>query len=1042
MAGPIIRHDELFGFEDFRKGMKDVESALREFGSSAEQTIKNINSNIRELKGFFADTAAVLKATNLSMVGAKDTLQKYNEEIETTRAENEKLKTAASGMQNVLDANAAAVVELTTEYNRLKKEYAALKPTQADYAQQVQKIDGQMKAVLPGIKGFEKALRDQKKYVDVVNDTYGQWQQRLAMLRTELTTKTPGAFDALTGKLNKNNKEAVALSNEIAHLDKVLKTADATMGVYGRNVGNYASGFSPLNNAINQLTREAPNAALNMQTFFLAISNNIPALFDATSNIKKMNAEMIAAGEKPVPLWKQLFSAFFSFNTAISLGITLLTLYGSKIVSWVASLFSGSKAMNQLRENIDAVNQVMKEGNKHAGEEIEKLKILYTAATDVNESTKDRLLAVHALQREFPEYFKNLSDETIMNGKAKKSYDELYDAIIKTARATAAKGKLDALESERLDAEEQKQKIRNATANERARARDRNVIVGGSGGGLTVGTTTTSLLQTAEEQRMLITERENKALKEQDDILKKIASTEKFLVAFIGQKNLIRAAGGDPIKDEADAKKDDKAAEDRLKKLREFISKQQDLLKSAADLEIKENELKLAQGLISEFEFQGKKLDIIRNYANKAIELENTLGKNADPKRIQDFQKEIKAGEVDFTKFMQDQHAYRSKLAKDSIKDVVDADKNAKKTQEELEDRLTKKFEDAQKDKLDAYLNFLREENALEEARHGKNFAREIAYLNKIIDAKKRAGEDYSKDQEARDVKLADRQHEIQQGLIQLAKDTVAAGLQIIQEQYDYSYQERIKQLEEQKTYELNLAGTNAVARANIERDFNQKIAKEKEKQAKADKAFALFGVAINTAGAIAKTIEEWGMPFALPFIGLAVAQGLIQAAVIAARPIPKYEKGTAYAKAGEAIINEKGWELIERNGRMFVEGGGQPTITRMIGGEKVYPHEASKGIVDQAIKQAQSNEILNSNSASGRLASAIRAGKTNEEIRIMSEAMQKSGMSEDAMRRVMNETLAKMPIERNNWDERGYHKSREQANDRVRYLNNRYSHN
>lgn len=126
----------------------------------------------------------------------------------------------------------------------------------------------------------------------------------------------------------------------------------------------------------------------------------------------------------------------------------------------------------------------------------------------------------------------------------------------------------------------------------------------------------------------------------------------------------------------------------------------------------------------------------------------------------------------------------------------------------------------------------------------------------------------------------------------------------------------------------------------------------------------------------------------------------------------------------------------------MFVEGGGQPTVARMIGGEKVHTHEASKGIVDQAIKQAQSTEILNSNSASGRLASAIRAGKTNEEIRIMSEALHKSGLSEAAMERVMNKTIGNMPIERNTWDERGYHKSREQANDRVRYLNNRYSHN
>jgi hypothetical protein len=1036
MAGPIIRHDELFGFEDFRKGLKDLESGLKEFGSSVDQTIKNINSNIKDLKGFFADTAAVLKATNLSMVGAKDSLQKYNEEIETTRAENEKLKSSGEGMKQMLNAQETSVAELRAEYNKLKKEYEALKPTQADYAQQVQNIDKRIAAVLPGIKNYEKALRDQKKYVDVVNDTYGQWQQRLASLKVQLVNTT-GAFDPLTGKLNKNNKEAVALSTEIGHLDKVLKTADATMGVYGRNVGNYASGFSPLSNAINQITREAPNAALNMQTFFLAISNNIPALTDAITNLKAVNTELVAAGEKPKSILKAIGGALFSFQTLISLGVTLMVLYGSKIVSWIGDLFKSKKALDEAtyaaKAYKDAISDINVATIKNTAGDVSKLENLRAIIMDVTKSQ-------HARSEAAKEY-NSIADEA--NKLDLKQLDNLNEVnkkistqislieqrgLVRAAESIQAKRAEDLLlaeEKARTQAIEDQRKEQEAIA-----ARPALINKGGRA--------TPDFVRQYEQQGDI-----NRRVANDPAVKKAKADLDAFMKAsrnlLAGNYTASQGAENKNDKAETDAEKE---AAKALKRLRDFISKQQELLKSAAELEIKENELKLAKGLITEFEFQGKKLDIIRNYVNKAIELEKKLGGNADPKRIQDFQKEAKDGELGFTKFMQDQYANRSKLAKDSIQEVVDADKKAKKAEEDLEDRLTKKFQDAQKDKLDAYLNFLQKENALEEARHGKNFAREISYLNKIIDAKKRAGEDYSKDQEARDVKLADRQHEIQQGLIQLAKDAVAAGLQIIQEQYDYSYQERIKQLEEQKTYELNLAGTNAVARANIERDFNQKIAKEKEKQAKADKAFALFGVAINTAGAIAKTIEEWGMPFALPFIGLAVAQGLIQAAVIAARPIPKYEKGTASAAAGEAIINEKGWELIERNGRMFVEGGGQPTVARMIGGEKVYPHEASKGIVDQAIKQAQSNEILNSNSASGRLASAIRAGKTNEEIRIMSEAMQKSGMSEHALRAAFKDAVKDIPVERNTWDERGYHKSREQANERVKYLNSRYSHN
>src|SRR5215218_2195644 len=101
MAGPIISHNELFAFEEYKKGIKDIETLTKEFGTSVDQTIRNINSNIKDLKTFFADTATVLKATNLSTVGAKEALQKYNEEIEITRVENEKLKTAGEGMKQM-----------------------------------------------------------------------------------------------------------------------------------------------------------------------------------------------------------------------------------------------------------------------------------------------------------------------------------------------------------------------------------------------------------------------------------------------------------------------------------------------------------------------------------------------------------------------------------------------------------------------------------------------------------------------------------------------------------------------------------------------------------------------------------------------------------------------------------------------------------------------------------------------------------------------------------------------------------------------------
>jgi hypothetical protein len=1034
MAGPILLHSDFFDFEGYKRGIKDIDAATKEFGSSVDQTLKNIAANQREWLNTLKDVASVMKSFNVNTTGAKDVLAKYNEEIETARQENERLAAAGTTLKTSIDTTKASVAELKAEYSRLRKEAENLKPGQADFAEKTREINTQIKAVLPNIKSFETEVRNTKKYVDVVNDSYGQMQQRLTALKNELKNMA-NAFDPVTGKLNKNNAEAIRLSNEIGVLDKSLKTADATMGMFGRNVGNYASGFSPMQNAINQITREAPSAAAGMRVFFLAISNNLPALFDAVSGAKNLNKELLASGEKVTPVWKQLIGSFFSWQTLLSAGITILTVYGAKIVDWVASLFTGAKAMDEMAVKMKLFNEVNSEANKHASEDITKLKVLYTAATDVNLAMKDRLLAVNALQREFPEYFKNIKDEAILNGKAKDSYDLLYTSIIKTARAAAVQGKLAKLEAEKLDVEVQKQKIENATTQEKAAVKP---ISGKNFAGEKVVSQESIRaklaydIQTIEDRRL-------KALDAEEKKLKDINKQQEMLRGFVDEASQVRAAGGDPIKDAEDAKKAGKDAEDALKKLRDAISKQQALLKSAAELEIKENELRVARGLMTEFEFQGKKLDIMRAYAKKASDLERTLGAHQDPKRIADFQKEREAAEVEFTKYMNDQQRLRRDLAIKSVDDVVKAEAAAKKKQSDLDDAFNKKFEDGQKQRLDKTLERLRREYELEEAARGKNFSREIKYLNDIIQAKKRAGEDYSKDQERINVMMADREHQIQLQLNQLLADSVAAGLSILKDSVDSHFQDRISKLEEEKTYELNLAGTNAAARAAIERDFQKRIAKEKEKQAKADKAFALFNVALNTAVAIQKTIAEWGMPLAIPFIAIAAAQGLVQAAVIAARPIPHYEKGTKSAKAGPAVINEKGWEIIERNGRMFLEGNAGPSLVNLKGGEKIHTHQESVKIIERAIASGDSKDEMSSIAASGRMAAGIRQGKNAEQIQMLSRAMQAGGMNEAAMKRVMDGTLAKMPIERNIWDERGYRKQQQRLNERTTYINNRF---
>ncbi|MFS6701115.1 hypothetical protein, partial [Staphylococcus aureus] len=124
---------------------------------------------------------------------------------------------------------------------------------------------------------------------------------------------------------SKEEQRYSSLQTRIQNYDKVLKAVDATTGKFSRNVGNYAGNFNPLSNSINQLGREMPAFANSMQTGFMAISNNLPIFFDAMGNVIAQNKELQAQGLPTKSVLSQLASSLFSFQTLLSVGVTLLT---------------------------------------------------------------------------------------------------------------------------------------------------------------------------------------------------------------------------------------------------------------------------------------------------------------------------------------------------------------------------------------------------------------------------------------------------------------------------------------------------------------------------------------------------------------------------------------------------------------------------------------------------------------------------------------------------------------------------------------------
>lgn len=258
-------------------------------------------------------------------------------------------------------------------------------------------------------------------------------------------TQEAANIQALTGQvrgLEAGLKELKKTKEETAK----TQTIDIDTEAVTRKTNNLKMQFS-------QVARELPSLAMGPQMFILAISNNLPMLADAISDVRKQNELLAASGQKGVPVWKQLASSIFSWQTALVTAISLGIVFGKEIGNWVKELISGKKAIDNNKEALENYKKAMLDSQQAAQEEIVQLNLLYQAAVDSSKGMNERISAVKELKKEFPQYFKNLSDEEVLVGKAADKYNELATAIMASAKAQAAKETLIKNSKEILDLE-------------------------------------------------------------------------------------------------------------------------------------------------------------------------------------------------------------------------------------------------------------------------------------------------------------------------------------------------------------------------------------------------------------------------------------------------------------------------------------------------------------------------------------------------------------------------------------------------------------
>jgi hypothetical protein len=96
------------------------------------------------------------------------------------------------------------------------------------------------------------------------------------------------------------------------------------------------------------------------------------------------------------------------------------------------------EALKEYQETLTGVAAATLKGAQDAQKELAVLKSLEIQATNTAVSTDKRLQAVEQLQKQYPDYFGNLTKEQILNGQVGDAYLKVADNLLAKAKAQAA----------------------------------------------------------------------------------------------------------------------------------------------------------------------------------------------------------------------------------------------------------------------------------------------------------------------------------------------------------------------------------------------------------------------------------------------------------------------------------------------------------------------------------------------------------------------------------------------------------------------------
>lgn len=288
----------------------------------------------------------------------------------------------------------AKIAELTSARKQQKATVDPLAQAQEKLAYAQSEENQQLKLYSTQIREANQIAQLQATIANSAEGSYNRLSAQYALNKIRLNQMSAAEREAAD-----SGKKLEAETNAI--YQQMIKLQEAT-GNYRLSVGHYQKTWDGLGISISQVVRELPAAAVSLNTFFLGISNNIPTVVDEINRLRKKNELLRAEGKETVSVTKSIVKSLFSWNTALVVLLTVFSMYGKEIITWIDRTFAGRDAAKSFEDALEDLNDELGKGSTGSyGQQIAVLRRLSENWKDLGDNIKAQTQWIKDNEKEF-----------------------------------------------------------------------------------------------------------------------------------------------------------------------------------------------------------------------------------------------------------------------------------------------------------------------------------------------------------------------------------------------------------------------------------------------------------------------------------------------------------------------------------------------------------------------------------------------------------------------------------------------------------------